>query len=165
MTEETHTSLSAFDLYVDPIAQRYASKTMQALFSPMHRARVWRDLWIVLAEAEHELGLPVTAAQVRELREQRDAIDLERVAEHEKQLRHDVMAHIHAYGEVAPGARGIIHLGATSCFVTDNADLIILRRGLDLVSDRLLRSIHALARFCRENAHRPALGLTSRCGG
>ncbi|MGA1203333.1 MAG: adenylosuccinate lyase [Planctomycetota bacterium] len=160
MTEETHTSLSAFDLYVDPIAQRYASKTMQALFSPMHRARVWRDLWIVLAEAEHELGLPVTAAQVRELREQRDAIDLERVAEHEKQLRHDVMAHIHAYGEVAPGARGIIHLGATSCFVTDNADLIILRRGLDLVSDRLLRSIHALARFCRENAHRPALGLT-----
>ena len=133
---------------------------MQELFSPLARARVWRDLWIALAEAEHELGLPVTAEQIEELRANRDQIDLSRVAVFEKELRHDVMAHIHAYGEVAPSARGIIHLGATSCYVTDNADLIVMRRGLEMISDRLLRTIHAFSKFARTHASVPTLGLT-----
>ncbi len=146
--------------YIDPISERYASAPMRELFSPLCRARVWRDLWIALADAEREFGLPVTAGQVTELREARDRIDLDRVAKFEKELRHDVMAHIHAYGEVAPGARGILHLGATSCYVTDNADLILMRRGLELISEELLRAIHAFARFAREHAAVPTLGLT-----
>lgn len=150
----------AFGRYVDPISQRYASTAMQHEFSPLRRARVWRDLWIALAEAEHALGLPVSAAQVEELRAHRDEIDFARIAEFEKELRHDVMAHIHAFGEVAPGARGIIHLGATSCYVTDNADLILMRDGLRRIDDRLLSTIHAFARFAREHADVPALGLT-----
>ena len=150
----------ALERYVDPISQRYASRAMQELFSPVSRARVWRDLWIALAEAEHELGLPVSPEQIEEMKEKRDQIDLARVAVFEKELRHDVMAHIHAFGEVAPSARGIIHLGATSCYVTDNADLILIRRGLEMVSDRLLRTIHAFARFARTHASTPALGWT-----
>ena len=147
-------------LYVDPIAQRYASAEMQALFSPRRRAREWRRLWIALARAQSELGLPVTPEQVAELEAKIDDIDFARVAEHEKRLRHDVMAHIHAYGEVAPGARGILHLGATSCFVTDNGDLTIIREALSVVRDRLLRFIHTLAEFARREAERPTVGLT-----
>ena len=148
------------DRYVDPISQRYASTEMQELFSPRGRARVWRDLWIALAESEKELGLAITDEQIRELKETRDQIDLGRVAEFERELRHDVMAHIHAYGEVAPSARGIIHLGATSCYVTDNADLILMRAGLEKIGTRLLRTIHAFADFARTHADRPVLGLT-----
>lgn len=148
------------DRYVDPVAARYASAAMQELFSPRNRALVWRDLWIALAEAEHEIGLPVSADQVSELRAHRDEIDFARVAELEAELRHDVMAHIHHYGELAPGARGILHLGATSCYVTDNADVILMRRALELTEARLLRAIHGLAGFARVEAARPTLGLT-----
>lgn len=148
------------DRYVDPISQRYASAAMQELFSPLERVRVWRDLWIALAQHQRELGLPITAAQVAELRAARDRIDLDRAAEIERELRHDVMAHIRAYGEVAPGARGIIHLGATSCTITDNADLVLMRRGLDIVSEGLLATIHSFARFARAHASVPALGST-----
>ncbi len=146
--------------YVDPIAARYASAPMRELFAPRRRARVWRDLWLALAEVEHELGLPITAAQIEELERGRDRIDLERVAFHEQRLRHDVMAHIHAYGEVAPGARPILHLGATSCDITDNGDLILIREALAIVNERMLRMIHALGAFARREAERPTLGLT-----
>lgn len=149
-----------FATYVDPIAQRYASQAMSELFSPLERARTWRRLWIALAESQQELGLSISDAQLEELRGAADQIDLARVAEHEARLRHDVMAHIHAFGEVAPGARGIIHLGATSCFVTDNADLLIIRAGMKIISERLLRMIHALSNFAREHAATPTLGLT-----
>jgi len=148
------------DLYQDPVAQRYASVEMQSLFSPLRRALTWRDVWIALAKVEQEGGLPVTPEQVRSLEQARDKIDLARVAQIERETRHDVMAHIRHYGEVAPDAAGVIHLGATSCFVTDNADLMILKTGLCSVRDRLLRVIHELSSFCRENATIPTLGLT-----
>lgn len=149
------------DKHVDPIAQRYASAAMSALLAPRTRALVWRDLWIALAEVQNELGLEaVTPSQIDALRAARDQVDLDRVAEWEEKLRHDVMAHIHAYGEVAPEARGVIHLGATSCFITDNSDLILLRRGFGMLRERLLRMIHALGRFARTHADLPTLGLT-----
>lgn len=152
---------SNMDSYVDPLAQRYASREMVDLFSPRHRALVWRDLWIALAKTQCEMGLSaVSERQVRELVEARERIDLARVAELEERFRHDVMAHIHAYGEVAPGAQGVIHLGATSCYVTDNADLILMRRALSIVGDRTLRVIHSLARFATVHADLPTLGLT-----
>lgn len=146
--------------YVDPIAARYASPEMSALFSARRRTETWRDLWIALAEAQCELGLGVQPAQVEALRAARDRIDLARVAELEERLRHDVMAHIHAYGEVAPAARGIIHWGATSCYVTDNADLLLMRSALRLLAARALRAIHALGAFAGEHADLPTLGLT-----
>ncbi len=148
------------DHYIDPVAQRYASPAMQRLFSPLRRALTWRDVWIALARVENESGLPVSSEQVEALEQARDQIDLDRVAEIEKETRHDVMAHIHHYGEVAPEAAGVIHLGATSCFVTDNGDLVILKEALEMVRDRLLRSIHSLSTFCRDQAAVPTLGLT-----
>ncbi len=148
------------DQYMDPVAQRYASDVMQTLFSPGRRALTWRDIWIALARVERDAGLPVTDAQVKSLEQARDQIDLDRVAEIESETRHDVMAHIHHYGEVAPDAAGVIHLGATSCFVTDNGDLVILKEALGIVRDRMLRTIHALSTFCREYASVPTLGLT-----
>ena len=126
----------------------------------MRRAQTWRDVWIALARVECRAGLPVTEDQVRALEQGRDQIDLDRVAEIEKENRHDVMAHIHHYGEVAPEAAGVIHLGATSCFVTDNGDLVILKEALVIIRDRLLRTIHSLAEFCRKYAAVPTLGLT-----
>jgi len=146
--------------YIDPIAQRYASEEVKGLFSPLRRALVWRQLWVALAEIEAEMGLPVTTEQVDELKSVIEKIDLDRIAEIEADLRHDVMAHIHHFGEVAPGARAIIHLGATSCFVTDNGDLLLIREALGLVSQRLLRAIHSLAEFVRTHAALPTLGLT-----
>ena len=148
------------ELYIDPVAQRYASTEMQKLFSPLERARTWRDVWIALARVEQRAGLPVTTEQVQALENARDQIDLKSVARIEKETRHDVMAHIHHYGEMAPEAAGIIHLGVTSCFVTDNADLILFRKAMELTEDRLLRAIHSLADFCRNFADAPTLGLT-----
>ncbi len=133
---------------------------MRELLSSRRRALIWRDLWIALADVQCSMGLSVRPEQVAELRAHRDEMDLDRVAEHEERLRHDVMAHIHHFGEVAPGAKGILHLGATSCFVTDNADLILFREAMSMVGDRLLRTIHVLASFAREHAGRPTLGLT-----
>ena len=143
-----------------PLASRYASKAMVRLLSPLYRMRVWRRLWIALAEAEAELGLPITTSQLDELRATQDAVDLEAIARHEAALRHDVMAAIHAWGEQAPAARPILHLGATSCFVTDNGDLLIARSALALLRRRLLDAIATLSAFASEWAAQPTLGFT-----
>ena len=143
-----------------PLASRYASKAMVRLLSPLYRQRVWRRLWIALAEAESELGLPVTAAQIAELRATQDTVDLEAIAKHESAVRHDVMAAIHAWGEQAPGARPIIHLGATSCFVTDNGDLLIAQEALALLRRRLQDVLAALAAFAAQWQDQPTLGFT-----
>ena len=127
------------DTYVSPLSTRYASAYMLELFSQTKRIRTWRRLWVSLARAEHALGLPVTEDQVKELEEHVDDIDFDAAAAREKEVRHDVMAHVYAYGLAAPGAAGVIHLGATSCYVTDNADLILYRDGLRYLRDELLR--------------------------
>jgi adenylosuccinate lyase len=151
----------------NPLVSRYASREMSALWSPQRRHGLWRRLWIALAEAQHELGLigedgrpRITAAQLDQLRAHVDDIDFAKAAAYERRFRHDVMAHIHAYGEVAPLARDIIHLGATSCYVTDNADLILMRDGLKLLRDRLVGVIDALARFAEKWRDLPTLGFT-----
>lgn len=146
--------------YVHPLADRYASGEMQAIFSPRRRFGTWRRLWIALAEAEAELGVPIADDALAAMRDARDEIDLDRAAELERELRHDVMAHVHLYGEAAPEARGIIHLGATSAFITDNTDLLLHREALELVRARLLRCIRALADFAREHRELPTLGWT-----
>ena len=143
-----------------PLAGRYASKEMIELWSDERRYRTWRRVWVALAEAQHELGLPISEDQLAELRASVDQLNLERAAELERQFRHDVMAHVHAYGEQCPRARAIIHLGATSAFVTDNADLILIRDALQLVRDRLVRAIDRLARFAETYRNLPCLGWT-----
>ncbi len=148
------------DRYESPLASRYASERMLELFSPDNRYRTWRKLWTALAEEEMKLGLPIEERQVRELAAHIDDIDYECVRLREKEVRHDVMAHIYAYGKAAPSAAGIIHLGATSCYVTDNADLIIYRDALDLVRAGLLDVLANLARFARRYRAVPTLGYT-----
>jgi len=148
------------DRFDHPLLERYASKEMAGLFSPRMRHGTWRDLWIALAQAEHELGFPVAKEQVDELRQHRDTFDWQRVAELEKELRHDVMAHVHHYGELAKKAKPIIHLGATSCFVTDNADLIVYRKALALLERRLCAVIAALTEFATRYRALPCLGYT-----
>ena len=143
-----------------PLASRYASKAMVRLLSPLYRQRVWRRLWIALAEAESELGLPVTEGQLAELRASQDDVDFEAIARHEAALRHDVMAAIHAWGEQAPTARPIIHLGATSCFVTDNGDLLITQEALQLLRRRLQDVVAALSAFADQWKDQPTLGFT-----
>jgi adenylosuccinate lyase len=143
-----------------PLASRYASKAMVRLLSPLYRMRVWRRLWIALAEAESELGLPVTQAQLVQMRATQDDVDLAAIARHEAELRHDVMAAIHAWGEQAPLARPIIHLGATSCYVTDNGDLLLCHEALKLLRGRLLDVIAALAAFAEQWKAQPTLGFT-----
>ena len=151
---------SELEHFEHPLATRYASKAMVRLLSPLYRMRVWRRLWVALAEGEAELGLPVTQAQLQALRDTQDAVDLEAVARHEAALRHDVMAAIHAWGDQAPLARPIIHLGATSCFVTDNGDLLISHEALKLLRTRLLDVIQALAAFAAQWQDQACLGFT-----
>ncbi len=146
--------------YENPLITRYASDEMSRLFSPQHKHSTWRRLWVALAEAEAELGLSVTPAQIAELKAHVDDIDFDVAAKYEKQLRHDVMAHVHAYGDQCPAAKPIIHLGATSCFVTDNTDLIILREALTLVCDKVAATIDTLAKFAVEYRDLPTLGFT-----
>src|SRR5262249_52980033 len=134
-------------LYENPLVTRYASREMAELWSARRRIATWRRLWLALAEAEQALGLSISGAQVEELRAHLADIDFDAAREHERRLRHDVMAHVHALGDIAPIARPIIHLGATSCYVTDNADLILLREGLIHVRDALVEAIDALAEF------------------
>jgi adenylosuccinate lyase len=148
------------DRFDHPLIERYASHEMARLFSPRARHGAWRDLWIALARAEHELGFPVTAEQIAELQAHRDEFDWDRVAKYEKELRHDVMAHVHHYGDLCPKARPIIHLGATSCFVTDNADLLLYRQALRLVEQRLAAVVAALASFASQWRAQPCLGYT-----
>ncbi len=132
------------DYYQNPLITRYASPQMAAIFGPLHRARIWRELWIALAEAERELGLDVGSDAIAAMRAHVDEIDLARIAEIEAEVRHEVMAHIHQFGEVAPAAKGVIHLGATSAFVMDNADLVQHKEALVLIRHRLLNVIAAL---------------------
>ena len=121
------------DKYVSPLCERYADEKMQKIFSPDNRYSTWRKLWVALAESEQELGLNITDEQIAEMKSHIYDIDYEKEAEYERQLRHDVMAHIYTYGDSCPTARGIIHLGATSCYVTDNADTLLMKEGLEAV--------------------------------
>ena len=150
----------ANDRYISPFSTRYASNEMQYLFSADKKYKTWRRLWIALAEAEQQVGLPVTDAQIEEMKAHADDIDYEKADAYEKELRHDVMAHIHAYGDVCPTARPIIHLGATSCYVGDNADMIVMREALDLVAAKLCRVMHQLRDFALAYKDMPALGYT-----
>jgi adenylosuccinate lyase len=143
-----------------PLADRYASQAMLELWSLQTRHGLWRRLWLALAEAERDLGVAIPADAISQMRGHLDDIDFAAVAEYEKRFRHDVMAHIHAFGDVAPAAKGVIHLGATSCFVTDNGDLIQMRRGLELLRGRLISVIRALSTFARQWKNEPALGYT-----
>ena len=148
------------DRYQNPLTSRYASDEMAALWSDQRKFRSWRQLWLALAEAQQELGLEITDAQLEELRAHVDDVDFEKAAEYERTLRHDVMAHVHAYGDACPGARGIIHLGATSCFVTDNTDLLLIREGLELVRTRLAMVVDQLGHFAQQHRALPCLGFT-----
>lgn len=148
------------DSYDNPLAARYASREMLQVFSAQHRAATWRRVWVALAESERALGLKITSAQIAAMRRAVEDIDFAAAAEYEKQTRHDVMAHIHAFGDAAPAARGIIHLGATSMDVVDNADLVIMREALTLLLRRLIAAAEALANFCEKYADLPALGYT-----
>ena len=151
---------SELERFEHPLASRYASPAMVRLLSPLYRQRVWRRLWVALAEAEGELGLPITPAQIAELKATQDDVDLARIEAHERTLRHDVMAAIHAWGDQAPTARPILHLGATSCFVTDNGDLLIAHEALALLRRRLQDVIAALAAFAAQWQDQPTLGFT-----
>ena len=148
------------DNYTSPLSSRYASKEMQFLFSPDNKFRTWRRLWIVLAETEQEFGLPITDEQLAELRAHAEDIDYAAAAAYEKKLRHDVMAHVHTYGDCCPAARGIIHLGATSCYVGDNTDVIIMRDALRLLRTKLLNVIERLADFAEKYKNLPTLAFT-----
>jgi adenylosuccinate lyase len=148
------------DVYESPLASRYASEYMLRLFSADTRYTTWRRLWVALARAENALGLPVTEEQVRELEEHVSDIDYEAAEAREKEVRHDVMAHIYAFGKAAPGAAGIIHLGATSCYVTDNADIIIYRDALNYLRKELVGVMKKLADFALKYKDMPALGYT-----
>ena len=146
--------------YESPLSSRYASDYMLGLFSMDKRIQTWRKLWVELARAEMELGLPVTAEQVADLEAHLKEIDYACAAAREKEVRHDVMAHVYAYGKVAPSAAGIIHLGATSCYVTDNADLVIYREGLQYLRGELLKVVANLSKFAGEYKAMPTLGYT-----
>ena len=157
---ETRSSMSAPEGYIHPLTGRYASREMQLTFSPARKFSTWRRLWIALAESQLELGLEIPDEAISQMKAAVDDIDLTRAAELESRFRHDVMAHVHLYGEAAPAARAIIHVGATSAFVGDNADLIIHREALTLVRDRVVRSVAALADFARRYRSLPTLGYT-----
>lgn len=148
------------DQYDNPLISRYASPEMSALWSPQRKFSTWRRLWVALAEAEAELGLPITQEQIDQLKEHVDDIDFRAAARYEKKLRHDVMAHVHTYGDACPDARPIIHLGATSCYVTDNTDLLLLREGLQMIRGRVAAVIDSLATFAAEHRDMACLGFT-----
>ncbi|MDK1031394.1 MAG: adenylosuccinate lyase [Planctomycetia bacterium] len=148
------------DAYQDPLVQRYASRDMSRIFSPNFKFRTWRALWIALAEAEKNLGLDITDAQIKELRAHKDEIDYERAGQLERELRHDVMAHVRAFGEQCPKAAPILHLGATSCFVGDNTDLIQMREAVALLRRRIVSVMAPLAKFASEHRSLVCLGFT-----
>jgi adenylosuccinate lyase len=148
------------DRYLSPLSQRYASSEMQRLWGPRHRVGLWRRLWLALAETERGLGLEIPVQALDEMRAHLDDADLAAAAAYEKRFRHDVMAHVHAFGDQAPAARPVIHLGATSAFITDNADLLVIRDGLRLVLGRLLAVLDGLSGFARSHAALPCLAYT-----
>ena len=148
------------DVYESPLNSRYASKEMKYIFSPDKKFKTWRRLWVALAEAEMELGLQITPGQVQELKEHMDDINYETAEEREKIVRHDVMAHVYAYGQQCPSAKGIIHLGATSCYVGDNTDIIIMYEGLRLIRSKVVKVISLLRDFAMQYKDMPTLGFT-----
>src|SRR3984885_6905021 len=149
------------DTYESPLATRNANKEMLKLFSPQHKFGVWRRLWVELARCERELGISrISDEAIKQMEAKVDEIDFDRAADWEKRLRHDVMAHVHTFEEAAPAAKGIIHLGATSQYVVDNADLIIMREAMRLVAVRLANAIDALATFAERWKDLPTLGFT-----
>ncbi len=152
--------MTATDRYSSPLAERYASADMLRLWSPQRRHGLWRELWLALAESERELGVEIPDEAIAQMRAHLDDIDFAAVAAYERRFRHDVMAHVHAFGDVAPAARGFIHYGATSAFVTDNADLVLMRRGLQLLRGKLLDLLRTLAVFARTWRDEPTLGYT-----
>lgn len=147
-------------IYENPLISRYASNEMSQIWSAQKKHSTWRRLWVALAESQHEMGLPVTAEQVESLRAAVDDIDFELAAKYEKDLRHDVMAHVHTFGDRCPDAMAIIHLGATSCFVTDNSELVMIRESLERIRGRLVSVIDHLSRFATEYRDLPCLGFT-----
>ena len=148
------------DRYQSPLSERYASKEMQYIFSPDMKFRTWRRLWIALAETEKELGLPITDEQIEELKAHKDDINYDVAKEREKVVRHDVMSHVYAYGQQCPKAKGIIHLGATSCYVGDNTDIIVMSEALKLVRKKLVNVIAELADFAEKYKDQPTLAFT-----
>ena len=150
----------SFDSYESPFCTRYASKEMQYIFSADKKFTTWRKLWVALARAEMKLGLPITQEQVDELEANVDNIDYAVAAEREKLVRHDVMAHVYTYGLACPKAKGIIHLGATSCYVGDNTDIIIMRDALKVVKRKLINVLGQLSEFAMEYKDMPALAYT-----
>ena len=147
MAEEMNAS---YDKYVSPLSERYASREMQAVFSPDRKFRTWRKLWIALAETEKELGLDITDEQIAELKAHAEDINYADAKAREKEVLHDVMSHVYAYGLQCPKARGIIHLGATSCYVGDNTDIILMRDALAIIRRKLINAIARRARFADE---------------
>ena len=148
------------DKYQSPLSERYASREMQYIFSPDKKFRTWRKLWIALAETEKELGLPITQEQIDELKAYQDDINYEVAKAREKEVRHDVMSHVYAYGQQCPKAKGIIHLGATSCYVGDNTDIIVMTEALRLVQRKLVNVIAELSRFAERYKALPTLAFT-----
>ena len=148
------------DRYVSPLSERYASREMQYIFSPDMKFRTWRKLWIALAETEKELGLNITQEQIDELKANADNINYDVAREREKKIRHDVMSHVYAYGVQCPKAKGIIHLGATSCYVGDNTDIIVMTEALKLVRKKLVNVLAELAKFADEHKAQPTLAFT-----
>ncbi|SEU26666.1 adenylosuccinate lyase [Lacrimispora sphenoides] len=148
------------DRYQSPLSERYASKEMQYIFSPDRKFKTWRKLWVALAEVEKELGLPITEEQIEELKAHQDEINYDVAIQREKEVRHDVMSHVYAYGVQCPKAKGIIHLGATSCYVGDNTDLIVMTEALKLVRRKLINVIEELSRFADSYKDLPTLAFT-----
>ena len=148
------------DRYVSPLSERYASKEMQYIFSPDMKFRTWRRLWIALAETEKELGLNITQEQIDELKAHKDDINYDVAKERERQVRHDVMSHVYAYGVQCPKAKGIIHLGATSCYVGDNTDIIVMAEALKLVQKKLVNVLAELSKFADKYKDQPTLAFT-----
>ena len=148
------------DIYQSPLCERYASKEMQSIFSNDRKFSTWRKLWVALAESEQELGLPISNEQIQEMKSQISNIDYEKAKQYERELRHDVMAHVHTYGDVCPKSAGIIHLGATSCYVGDNTDIILMQSALIQIKNLLLNAVEALSEFAMEYKALPTLAYT-----
>ena len=148
------------DIYQSPLCERYASKEMQSIFSNDRKFTTWRRLWVALAESEQELGLPISDEQIQEMKSQISNIDYEKAKKYENELRHDVMAHVHTYGEACPKAAGIIHLGATSCYVGDNTDIILMQSAMIQIKNLLLNAVEALSEFAMEYKGLPTLAYT-----
>ena len=152
--------MSKEEVFISPLAQRYASSAMVAFFTDENRYLLWRRLWIALAEAQHELGLPITQKQIDELKARYKDLNLDDVRRHELRLKHDVMAHIHAFGDLCPEALPILHMGATSCYVTDNADILIQRDALRLLQQKLVTMTLQMAQFAEKYSETPCIGQT-----